>query len=120
MSVLLYISILAVSAPAEAQRNVARYPPELADVGAGTLATSFRMRASPRVPASRSRSRRSGRTSSKSAPIIRVPTVRIRIEQALNAIGQADRDHVFLLQRDQDPNQLSLTIYDSSLSIRRR
>jgi hypothetical protein len=49
----------------------------------------------------------------------RVPTVRIRIERAMNAIVQADGDHVFLIQRDRDPNQLSLTIDDASLSVRK-
>ena len=50
----------------------------------------------------------------------RIPRVRIRIEQALNAIVQADADHVFLIQRDTDPALLSLTIDDVSLSVRRQ
>ena len=50
----------------------------------------------------------------------RIPTVRIRIEQAMNAIIQAGGDHVFLIERDRDPNALSLTIDDASLSVRRR
>ena len=41
-------------------------------------------------------------------------------EQALNAAIQADGDQVFLIQRDVDPAQLSLTIDDGSLVLRRR
>ena len=50
----------------------------------------------------------------------RIPTVRIRIQQALNAIVQADGHYVFLIQRDVDPDLLSLTIDDASLSVRRQ
>jgi len=50
----------------------------------------------------------------------RIPTVRIRIEQALSAIVQADGNYVFLIQRDTDPDLLSLTIDDASLSVRRQ
>lgn len=50
----------------------------------------------------------------------RIPTVRIRIEQAMSAIVQADGDHVFVIQRDSDPNLLNLTIDDASLAVRRR
>ncbi|MGZ8312171.1 MAG: hypothetical protein ACXWUR_08920 [Allosphingosinicella sp.] len=50
----------------------------------------------------------------------RIPRVRIRIEQAMNAIVQASGDYVFLIQRDADPDLLSLTIDDASLSVRRR
>ncbi|WP_114952814.1 hypothetical protein [Sphingosinicella terrae] len=50
----------------------------------------------------------------------RIPTVRIRIEQAMSAIVQADGDYVFLIQRDSDPDMLNLTIDDASLAVRRR
>ena len=50
----------------------------------------------------------------------RIPTVRIRIERAMSAIVQAAGDHVFLIQRDSDPNLLNLTIDDASLAVRRR
>ena len=50
----------------------------------------------------------------------RIPTVRIRIEQAMSAIVQAGADHVFLIQRDVDPRRLSLTIDDASLVVTRR
>jgi hypothetical protein len=54
-----------------------------------------------------------------SADYRRLPTVRIRLTQALNAIVQAGDDHVFLIDRDKDPRELSLTIDDASLSLRR-
>ena len=50
----------------------------------------------------------------------RIPTVRIRIQQAMSAIVQAGADHVFLIERDRDSNQLSLTIDDASLSVRKQ
>jgi len=50
----------------------------------------------------------------------RIPTVRIRIERAMNAIVQSGTDYVFLIQRDVDPDRLSLTIDDASLSVSRR
>jgi len=55
-----------------------------------------------------------------SADYPRIPTVRIRLTRALNAIVQAGDDHVFLIDRDRDPRELSLTIDDASLSLRRR
>ena len=50
----------------------------------------------------------------------RIPTVRIPLEQALSAIVAASGDHVFLINRDEDLNRLSLTIDDASLSLSRR
>ena len=50
----------------------------------------------------------------------RIPTVRIRLTQAMSAIVQADADHVFLIDRERDPGGLSLTIDDASLSLRRQ
>lgn len=50
----------------------------------------------------------------------RIPTVRIPIERAMNAIVQSGGDYVFLIQRDVDPGRLSLTIDDASLSLSRR
>lgn len=54
-----------------------------------------------------------------SADYPRIPTVRIRIEQAMNSIVQADGDHVFVINRDVDPRRLDLTIDDASLSLTR-
>ncbi|WP_129792711.1 hypothetical protein [Sphingosinicella sp. CPCC 101087] len=50
----------------------------------------------------------------------RIPTVRIQLTQAMSAVVAEGSDHVFLIQRDSDPDQLSLTIDDASLSVRRR
>jgi hypothetical protein len=50
----------------------------------------------------------------------RIPTVRIQLTQAMSAIVAEGTDHVFLIQRDSDPDQLGLTIDDASLSVRRR
>ena len=50
----------------------------------------------------------------------RIPTVRIRLTQAMSAIVQADADHVFLIDRERDPRALTLTIDDASLSLRRQ
>lgn len=55
-----------------------------------------------------------------SSDYARIPTVRIRITQAMNSIVQAGADHVFVINRDQDPRELSLTIDDASLNVRRR
>lgn len=55
-----------------------------------------------------------------SADYPRIPTVRIPLVQAMNAIVQANADHVFLINRDSDPNRLDLTIDDASLSVQRR
>jgi hypothetical protein len=50
----------------------------------------------------------------------RIPTVRIPLAQAMNAILSNSAQYTFLIQRDRDPNALSLTIDDASLSVRRR
>lgn len=50
----------------------------------------------------------------------RIPTARIRLTQAMEAILAEGTDHVFLIQRDSDPDQLTLTIDDASLSVRRQ
>ena len=50
----------------------------------------------------------------------RIPTVRIELTQAMSAIVAQGTDHVFLIQRDSDPDELSLTIDDASLSVRRQ
>jgi hypothetical protein len=55
-----------------------------------------------------------------SSDYARVPTVRIQLTQAMSAIVAEGADYVFLIQRDQDPNRLSLTIDDASLSVERR
>jgi hypothetical protein len=55
-----------------------------------------------------------------SSDYARIPTARIRLTQAMEAILADGTDHVFLIQRDSDPDQLSLTIDDASLSVRRQ
>lgn len=51
------------------------------------------------------------------ADYARIPTVRIPLTQAMNAIVQAGGDHVFVINRDVDPRRLDLTIDDASLSL---
>ena len=55
-----------------------------------------------------------------SSDYARIPTVRIRLTRAMEAILADGTDHVFLIQRDADPDLLSLTIDDASLSVRRQ
>ena len=55
-----------------------------------------------------------------SSSYARIPTVRIQLTQAMSAIVAEGSDHVFLIQRDTSPDDLSLTIDDASLSVRRR
>lgn len=50
----------------------------------------------------------------------RIPTTRIAITRAMTAIMQAGTNAVFLIDQAKDPAQLSLTIDDASLSVRRR
>ena len=50
----------------------------------------------------------------------RVPTVRIALELAMNAVIAASGDNVFLINRDQDPDRLELTIDGASLSLTRQ
>lgn len=50
----------------------------------------------------------------------RIPTVRIPLEQAMSAVLAASGDHVFLINRDQDPRRLDLTIDGASLSLLRQ
>ncbi len=55
-----------------------------------------------------------------SADYPRIPTVRIPLTQAMSAILSNSTQYVFLIQRDRDPDALSLTIDDASLSVRRQ
>jgi len=55
-----------------------------------------------------------------SADYDRIPTVRIPLNQAMSAILSASTQYVFLIQRDRDPDALSLTIDDASVSVRRQ
>jgi hypothetical protein len=50
----------------------------------------------------------------------RIPTVRIQLTQAMSSIIADGGDHVFLINRDDDSDALSLTIDDASLNVRRR
>ena len=50
----------------------------------------------------------------------RIPTVSIPLTQAMSAIVAARGTAVFLIDRSKDPRELSLTIDDASLSLRRR
>ena len=50
----------------------------------------------------------------------RIPTVRIQLTQAMSSIIADGTDHVFLINRDEDSDALSLTIDDASLSVHRR
>ena len=50
----------------------------------------------------------------------RIPTVRIPLTQAMSAILSNDDDYVFLVNRDQDPRRLDLTIDEASRSLMRR
>jgi hypothetical protein len=50
----------------------------------------------------------------------RIPTVRIQLTQAMSSIIADGGDHVFLINRDEDSDQLGLTIDDASLNVRRR
>lgn len=50
----------------------------------------------------------------------RIPTVRIPLTTAMNAVLAASGDHVFLINRDQDPGRLDLTIDEASLSLQRQ
>ena len=54
------------------------------------------------------------------ADYARIPTVRIPLTRAMNAIVQARGDHVFVINRDVDPRRLDLTIDDASLSLQRQ
>lgn len=49
----------------------------------------------------------------------RIPTVRIPLTRAMSAILSDSADYTFLIDRDRDPNALSLTIDDASLNVRR-
>ena len=54
-----------------------------------------------------------------SSDYTRIPTVRIRLTQAMSSVIADGADYVFLIDRERDPNELALTIDDASLSVRR-
>ena len=121
---LLATATLFFSAPSAAQRSVdvRRTTSDLADFAQGTYFGDV-------ISDSRGSSR-SGVTVrvTKVGPNLvevkadyaRIPTVRIPLEAAMNAVLAASGDHVFLINRDQDPNRLDLTIDGASLSLARR
>jgi hypothetical protein len=47
----------------------------------------------------------------------RIPRVQIPLEKAMDAILASSGPHVFLIDTQRDPRQLSLTIDDASLSV---
>jgi hypothetical protein len=115
-------AIAALPAPAEAQRGARINRADLADEVAGTYHGDVisDARGSSRSGVTVTVAKVGPNLVEVSADYPRIPTVRIPIEQAMNAIVQARGDHIFVINRDVDPRRLDLTIDDASLSLTRR
>jgi len=119
---LLTVAALPVAAtPAQAQRRAAPAA-DLADVVAGTyhgdIISDARGSSQSNVTITVTKVGRNLVEVRSDNP--RIPTVRIPLSQAMSAILSNSTDYVFLLERERDPDGLSLTIDDASLSVRRR
>lgn len=123
---LIPIAAFAASAPnvAFGQRNVdlrsAR--PDLADAVAGTYFGDVisDARGSSRSDVTITVSKVGPNLVEIRSDYARIPTVRIPLIVAMNSILSNDADYVFLINREQDPRRLDLTIDDASLSLQKR
>jgi len=114
-------SLSVVAAPAHAQRR-ASPAADLADFVAGTyhgeIISDARGSSQSNVTVTVTKVGRNLVEIRSDNP--RIPTVRIPLSQAMTAILSNSTDYVFLLDRQRDPDGLSLTIDDASLSVRRQ
>ena len=116
--------VLACAPPALAQPKpeTSAQPADLASFAAGTYAGDVisDARGSSRSDVTITVRRVGANLVEVSSSYARIPTVRIQLTQAMSSIIADGGDHVFLINRDDDPDALSLTIDDASLNVRRR
>lgn len=116
------LASLAVSLPAAAQaQRTAPRPADLAATVAGTYHGDVisDARGSSRAGVTITVTRVGPNLVEISSDYPRIPTVRIPLTRAMSAILSNSTQYVFLMDTQRNPNQLSLTIDDASLSVTR-
>lgn len=117
------LASLSISFPAsaEAQLRTAPRPADLAATVAGTYHGDVisDARGSSRSGVMITVTRIGPNLVEVSSDYARIPTVRIPLTRAMSAILSNSPRYVFLIDTQRDPNQLSLTIDDASLSVTR-